>query len=397
MKFTHKSKRLKVILVTNMVAPYRVGFYNSLAEHCNLVVVVDTESEFNRSWKLDENNFRFTRIIMNSFSFVMPRIRKDLGCREHRQMHLSQRLFLQIWRENPDIVISNELGLRSLWCLLYSKFSGVPWILVSEATNHTEGWVGLIKRIYRRFLIAQADGFWSNGKETSQFLMDRGADKDFIYQDMTGISTNDFKEAASIALLGRDALRASMGLSGTVFMFAGRLESGKGLAYLMDAIRQRESDLVGKCSFLLVGDGSMKEELKQQADKIVGIPFHFQGFVQPEELPDYFAAGDVFIMPTLDDNWPLVNLEALAAGIPQIYSIFNGGALDLNEVAGIGDSIDPTSIGTLGQKLVDCVKNPPRRITSESAMICLEHYSPESQAQRAMESILRSLDFAIGH
>jgi len=391
-----ETKLVKVALVTNMVAPYRVSFYNSLAEYCQLTVVVDTESEFNRTWDLDPSKFSFSHVVMNSASIVLPRIRKDLGYREHRQLHFSQSLLFELKRLRPDIVVSNELGLRSLWCLLYARVTGISWILASEATNHTEGWVGIIKRTFRKFLIAEADGFWSNGEETSRFLVDRGACRDTICADMTGIATYDFQQAANKALVDRDALRTSLGLAGVVFLFVGRLESGKGMVELMKAIQQRRNELAGRCSFLFVGAGSMREYVEAEARGIKGIPFHFQGFVQPERLPEYFVAGDVFVMPTLDDNWPLVNLEALAAGLPQIYSIFNGGALDLNHVAGIGSAIDPTDIDALGRRLVDCVQKPPSRIESDPAQACLEYYSPKSQGLRGIKSIFRSLGASIG-
>lgn len=158
----------------------------------------------------------------------------------------------------------------------------------------------------------------------------------------------------------------------------------------MDAIRQRQKDLENRCSFLFVGGGSMLEFTKNLA-KEIAIPFHFQGFVQPEELPQYFATGDVFLMPTLDDNWPLVNLEALAAGLPQLYSIYNGGMLDLNQVAGIGNAIDPHDVGLLGERLVECAHGSVERIPSERSLPVLEHYSPESQARRAMESFRKAI------
>jgi glycosyltransferase involved in cell wall biosynthesis len=384
------SKRLRVVLVTNMVAPYRVSFYNALAQQCDLVVITDAETEFNRKWKLDSSKFLFDHVVLHSLSVVLPRIRKDLGYREHRQMHFSEKLFARLVSLKPDVVVSNELGLRSLWCMLYANFFRCPWVLTSEATNHTEGWVGSAKRLLRSFLISQADVFWSNGKETNQFLTDRGASFDRIISDMTGIATEEFYQQCKQEYQKREVFRQQMGLSGVVFLFVGRLESGKGIAQLMEAIQQRHKDLKNRCSFLFVGSGSMLESTKVLAREI-DIPFHFQGFVQPEELSQFFAAGDVFIMPTLDDNWPLVNLEALAAGLPQLYSVYNGGMLDLNSVAGIGDAIDPHDVVLLGERLVDCVLGSVERISPEQSFSVLQHYSPESQAQRAMESFRKAI------
>jgi glycosyltransferase involved in cell wall biosynthesis len=380
---------MKIVLVTNMVAPYRVSFYNALAKKCDLTVLTDVASEFNRKWSLDASQFLFQHVVMQSRSVVLPRVRKDLEYAEQRQMHFSEKLWSYLTKIKPDLVVSNELGLRSLGCMLYCKFHDIPWILASEATNHTEGWVSWIKRTFRKTLISQADGFWSNGRETNQFLIDRGANASSIMPDMTGIDTHEFRQQAQLCALTRDKERSRLGLRGLVFLFAGRLESGKGLTPLMQAIRNRYMDLSGRASFLFVGNGSMAEEVRVLAEELKGIPFHFQGFVQPEELPRFFALGDIFLMPTLDDNWPLVNLEALAAGLPQLYSIFNGGMLDMNEIAGIGEPIDPRDVDLLGARLVECVSNPPARLECDRAFSLLEHYSPTSQAERAVRSVER--------
>ncbi|WP_338289257.1 glycosyltransferase [Luteolibacter sp. LG18] len=379
-------------LVTNMVAPYRVSFYNALAELCDLTVVVDTDSEFNRSWKLDERQFRFTRLVMNSTSVVVPRKRKDVAYEEQRQVHFSQRLMGVLRAVKPDVVLSNELGLRSFWSFLYSRLYRCPWLLVSEATEHTEGWVGITKAYFRKFLISQADGFWSNGIETTRFLINRGAASIGITSDMTGIATREFREEALRAFRDRQGLRKLLGLDGIVFLFAGRLESGKGIPQLLQAVMERRVELAGRCSLLFVGDGTLREEVESFGRELRSeIPVYLTGFVQPEKLPPLFAASDVFVMPTLDDNWPLVNLEALAAGLPQIYSIYNGGAADLNSVAGVGMAIDPCTLGELAAKLVECVNVLPSRVQGAAAIQRLVHYSPEAQAQRALDSISRSL------
>jgi glycosyltransferase involved in cell wall biosynthesis len=377
---------IRVALVTNMVAPYRVSFYNVMAALCELIVITDTTKEFNRSWDLDQTKFKFDLLVLNSCSIVLPRKRKDLGYREHRQLHFAEKLIPCLWKLSPDVVVSNELGLRSFWCMIYCKILSRTWILASEATNHTEGWVGGIKKLFRKLLISQADYFWSNGKETNTFLVDRGASISRIMPDMTGIATEQFQENAAKAFAERDTLRSSLGLRGVVFLYVGRLESGKGLKHLMEAICLRAEELKGRCSFLFVGSGAMSAELISEADKLPNIPFHFQGFVQPDQLAQYFSAGDVFVMPTLDDNWPLVNLEALAAGLPHLYSIYNGGMMDMNSIAGIGSAIDPRDVLALAKRLVDCVNVPPDRIIGQAADHLLAHYCPSAQAERAVES-----------
>ena len=48
------------------------------------------------------------------------------------------------------------------------------------------------------------------------------------------------------------------------------------------------------------------------------------GNVDYNDIYKYYAIGDVFIIPTLEDNWSLVVPEAMACGLPIACSIYNG-------------------------------------------------------------------------
>ena len=70
-----------------------------------------------------------------------------------------------------------------------------------------------------------------------------------------------------------------------------------------------ELDLPG--TKVIVGDGPQREELIQRFPDAV-----FPGTKFNEELAEYFANADVFVFPSKTDTFGLVNLEAMAAGIP---------------------------------------------------------------------------------
>ena len=95
------------------------------------------------------------------------------------------------------------------------------------------------------------------------------------------------------------------------------LWSGKGLDYLFEAYRRLVEQQVD-ASLLLVGDGVDEDRYRAHAQDLPGIAF--AGFVQQCDLPDFYALGDVLILPTLGDPHGLVIDEALAAGLPVICS-----------------------------------------------------------------------------
>jgi glycosyltransferase involved in cell wall biosynthesis len=64
-------------------------------------------------------------------------------------------------------------------------------------------------------------------------------------------------------------------------------------------------------SKVLVGDGPQREELEEKYPEA-----YFAGVKQGDELVAHYCAADVFVFPSKTDTLGLVNLEAMACGIP---------------------------------------------------------------------------------
>jgi glycosyltransferase involved in cell wall biosynthesis len=73
--------------------------------------------------------------------------------------------------------------------------------------------------------------------------------------------------------------------------------------------------------FLIVGDGVLKEKIAQE---MKGIDVIFTGMIPQEEVAKYMNAMDVIILPSRNEGWPCVVLEAQACGTCVIGSS-NGG------------------------------------------------------------------------
>ena len=68
-------------------------------------------------------------------------------------------------------------------------------------------------------------------------------------------------------------------------------------------------DLPG--SKVVVGEGPQEAELKRRFPDV-----HFLGLKEGKNLAAHIAAADVFVFPSLTDTFGVVQLEALACGVP---------------------------------------------------------------------------------
>jgi glycosyltransferase involved in cell wall biosynthesis len=94
-------------------------------------------------------------------------------------------------------------------------------------------------------------------------------------------------------------------------LFVGRLEEYKGVQFILRAIQQ-----VPEVSLLVVGEGPYRKQLETEATEL---DVRFAGF--QSDPSRFYRDSAVFINPSLGpEGLPLVSLEAMAFGLPCIFS-----------------------------------------------------------------------------
>ena len=133
----------------------------------------------------------------------------------------------------------------------------------------------------------------------------------------TGIDLRRFQQAADP--MRRAVLRASLGIpaENAVLVCVGRLAEEKNIQELLKLRATLGSRPV---TLLLVGDGPDRPRLEQVArDLKLGTPaVIFAGMVAPEEVPDWYRLGDLFVSASSSETQGLTYIEALAAGVPAL-------------------------------------------------------------------------------
>lgn len=122
----------------------------------------------------------------------------------------------------------------------------------------------------------------------------------------------------------RERLRKELHIpeQGKIVLFAHRLSRRKGAHLLPDVIRAFKDEAV---TFLIAGEGPERMNLEVRCRQYgVGDIVRFLGSVPNDELPNYYLLADAFIMPSEEEGFPHVLLEAMAAGVPFVASGVGG-------------------------------------------------------------------------
>jgi phosphatidylinositol alpha-1,6-mannosyltransferase len=131
---------------------------------------------------------------------------------------------------------------------------------------------------------------------------------------------------------------------GPILLTVGRLaasERYKGHELVFAALptlRERFPDLV----HVVVGEGDDRARLEKRASELAGDPraVRFLGYVPDEELPDLYRLADLFVMPSSDEGFGIVYLEAAACGL-RVIGGAGGGSGDAIPDDRVGAIVDP--------------------------------------------------------
>ncbi len=176
-----------------------------------------------------------------------------------------------------------------------------------------------------------------------------------------------------------------LGLEGNkVIGFVGRLTKAKGIDYLLEAVYKllKEGD---DFYTLIVGSGQYKSILETEArsmgiaDKVI-----FTG--NRKDTPLIYSALDVFVLPSLEEAFPMVILEAMAFGVP-IVATQVGDIPLIIEDNGCGLLVKPKDVVALSRSIRALLHNEveTEKIINIATEVVNNRYSSVIMAQRYLD------------
>lgn len=307
-----RASNATVVYLRNFFAPDSIAIAQAWDHRVGkLIVLISVSMEGNRSWKPDDGGLDVRR------QKTWTRTRVDhhpSGYSDINYVHFPIDTTRQLKRAKADVVVSNELGLRSIlsafhcsrsgWfglrkrrCQLVIAVSTSPWIEASRS-----GW---LRKKQRSLLLARADRVTYNGPECKQWLLGLGVPEDrlapFDYSaDPTKIYRGELQSQTA------DCVRVL-----TVGQLIDRKGVREGLANIVDVARQSPGLLI---EWTLIGGGPLLAELKEAATPD-NLKIDWRGNCDAEQIRDAYRDHEIMFFPTRGDEWGLVVDEALHSGL----------------------------------------------------------------------------------
>jgi glycosyltransferase involved in cell wall biosynthesis len=188
----------------------------------------------------------------------------------------------------------------------------------------------------------------------------------------------------------RRTIRDEMGFgSGPLLVTVKRLHPVAGHDTLLRAVPQILRQYPD-ATFVLAGDGELRPKLEAQARELgISDRVKFAGRVGHDSVWKYYAAADVFVLPSDVESWGTVMLEALACGTPVVATDTPGG-LEVREHFGddvtIVEKRNPGALaGAVGRAIA-----ARRRVSPETVDRLRREFSVSHCAARYLDEYRRA-------
>ncbi|NLP21343.1 MAG: glycosyltransferase family 4 protein [Erysipelotrichaceae bacterium] len=296
---------VKVCWISNIPSPYKVHLMNLLSKDLELYILFEKKGESDRedSWY--------------SFDF------KDYYV-EYLDTNSKEKIDKA--SEICDVLINGDYSNKQcIYAVNKFKKQNKPVIMLADGGLAIDR--GFFNYIISYFM-KKNDYFMSSGKEVNKYYKFYGVNKNRIYNyKFSSLTKNDIQKNKGL-IKNKSLLKQKLNLKEDVILFSvGQQIPRKGYDLLVKAMIG-----VNKNVGLYIAGGEPEENVKDiiKSNNLNNI--YFVGFKTKEELDEYYAASDIFVLSTRYDIWGLVINEAMSFGLPIISSDKCVSAIEFNNL-----------------------------------------------------------------
>ena len=272
-----------------------------------------------------------------------------------------------LWRERADCVVLHEpnpIAGTALWLRTPARR-----LIIWHHSDLLRPWWALptYSRIVQRSLYRRADCIIVSNPALAAasplVRLGRG-----VAVIPFGIDVDRYRRADRNCAARVEAIRAIA--RGPRLLFVGRLVYYKGLHVLLEAARRWPGTVI------VAGNGPLERDLRAVAAAVgVADRVMFVGHVADDELIAYYHASDALVLPSVapTETFGIVQIEAMAAGLPVVSTRLPTGVPWVNADGVSGLVVEPGDVQALGDALDRLARNETlRRRLAEGARLRAE-------------------------
>jgi glycosyltransferase involved in cell wall biosynthesis len=171
-------------------------------------------------------------------------------------------------------------------------------------------------------------------------------------------------------------------------VFAGRFMAQKNPLQVVQTLNQLKK-IQWQC--VMIGDGPLMQDVRRAvAESDLEGRFQFTGWIDPQEVLNWFDSSDILFMPSRSEGLPVVGVQALAKGLAIVASHV-GGFVDLVDNNKNGYLIRQGDAGEFRASLLGLLSDSDRLLSFRNASLEKAKYFEINQVVKEYENLFESV------
>ncbi|HCF26066.1 MAG TPA: glycosyl transferase [Cyanobacteria bacterium UBA11049] len=286
----------------------------------------------------------------------------------------------RLLRFKPHLIFTSSFGIWTMLALLLKPLAKWRVVIAYEGSSPSVDFRGSALRLaLRRAMVKAADALITNSHAGKAYLID------ILKAKENNVFHQPYEVPATTALVGctkEDKQSNLHQLQRPVFLFVGGIIPRKGLHLLLEACVVLQKQGYRNYTLLVVGDGAQRQELEAFSENhALADCVKWAGRVDYGNLGAYFNSADVFVLPTLEDTWGVVVLEAMALGKAVLCSK-RAGAAEMVIEGENGYLFEPQQPEELAKVMSRFIEQPNLSVSmGDKSQQLMAQHTPEVAAQ----------------
>lgn len=350
----------KVLYITNIEVPYRVKFFNQLAEKVELTVLYERKKSSNRNteWAKSEEN-KYVAKYLN-------------GIKIKNENSFSLGIIKEVFSKKYDDVIIGcynspvQIFAIMLMKLFHKKYSinldGEPYINDS------------FKDKIKKKILRKANKYLVAGEKSAESLQ-KITQKENIYPYYFSSLTS--KELERNRIQSKDNIRSDY------IIVIGQYFDYKGLDLALDIAKRTP-----EYNYKFIGMGNRTELFREKVKESDVKNVELVPFLQKDELEKEYLGCKMLLLPSRQECWGLVINEAASYGTPIVSSRGSGSGVEFLEEKYSEYLYEPDNI----EKACECIKKVMESKDLKSYSQYLLDKASNYSIERNVEEIIKALE-----
>jgi len=343
---------MKILVVFNHPAPYKVKLFNELTKYVNLDVIFELDKAKDRHYKFYSSN---TKYKFNNIKLKFHPLGKENSWGNSLKKYIKEH-----HSEYDHIIMNGYSTFSEMSAIKYMSSHFIPFIFMINGgiIHHENKWKKGLKTRY----ISCASSYLCPNKKSSEYLVHYGADESkIVYYPYSSINETSIRQAPIDENTKKQICLKYHLPYGDIFINASQFIARKNNEQLIEVFKDRSENL------MLIGDGPLRKKYLQLIKKYDCKNIKIVNFLDETHLKEVMGVVTGLISLSKEDIFGHTILEALASGTPVISSNrvvsaleaiqdgVNGFIVDLNNWEEINNAISNVSKLDF-QTIVDSIK-----------------------------------------